>query len=136
VSIDQQKELLAHAALRASNDPFFLGHELRAYREICSLDDEGVSKFLRCTPEALVRMSLCRTPEMNTTSFRHEVEQIAVYCGADPQRLAELLRHSDSVRSFRGVPVPVTMSPPAGMTVAARDRNPRKRRTRKKKPEK
>src|ERR1700732_5234178 len=127
-----QHQLLSVAAERASKDPFFMGHELRAYKEIFGLDDKGLASFLRCTTEALTRLALCRRPKMTSSLFRQEIEQIATYCSADEQRLAELLRHTDSVRSFREMPIPVPMVTPAGMMIAARDR--RKRRARKKKP--
>ena len=136
MAIDRDKNVLAWTADHAGADPFFMAHALRAYREMFDLDEEGLAKFLHCSSEALVRMALCRQPEMTSTTFRADVEQIAAYCGADAQRVAELVRQTDAVRSLRGVPAPVPMSTPAGMMVAARDRGPRKGRPRKKRSEK
>lgn len=135
MAVDEHR-VLRVAAERAGNDPFFMGFELRAYKEIFGLDDKELASFLQCTSESLARLSLCRRPDMTSALFRDEIEQIAAYCSANAERLTELVRQAGSVRSFRGMPTHIPMPVPTGMMAAARDRRPRKRATSKKKPEK
>ena len=72
------RDIVVYAAGRASDDTFFLGHDLREYRELAELDEEGLAKFLDCSRGALVSLALCRRPDPNGPSFRANVEQIAL----------------------------------------------------------
>jgi hypothetical protein len=119
-----ENDIFELAAMRAARDPFFLGHDLREYRDISELDDEGLARFLECSKEGLMRLALCRRPDPGKASFRPDVEQIALHCGASTQKLAALVREVDAVRTMRGAPqlqAPLAQSRSA-LLMAARDR--------------
>jgi len=116
------------AAKRAAEEPQLLGHELREYRTLNNATEDDVAKVLECSRNALTCLALCRRPDLNTPSFRVDVEQIALHCGANAQRLAALLREVDSLRAIRLAPIqPHLAAPQAGLLAAARDRKKRRR---------
>lgn len=134
------RDIVVYAAGRASDDTFFLGHDLREYRELAELDEEGLAKFLDCSRGALVSLALCRRPDPNGPSFRANVEQIALHCRTSAQQLAKLVREVEAVRAMRTVPELQSQLPRArsAFLMAARDRkrrrihrNPSKKRGRK-----
>jgi hypothetical protein len=124
-----KSDILAWAAKRAADEDFLLGYDLREYRELHETTDEELASSLGCSSEALVCLALCRRPDASAQSFRADVEQIALHCGVDAQKLASLLREVDSLRTFRKMPLPPpTAIAQPGLLAAARDR---KRKTRK-----
>ncbi len=127
-----EQNILRRAAQRTSSDPLFLGHVLREYREVNDLTESKVARYLECPPHALTKLALCLCPDSGTGSFRGNVEQIALHCGANSQRLVELLREVEAVRTMRVGPK--LHMPPAearpGLLVAARDRGRGRRQRR------
>ncbi len=117
------KDILLWAVGRASHDLQFLGYDLREYRELNDLDDDGVARFLQCSRESLDRLALCLHPDPNRGSFRADIEQTAFHCNAHPQRLAQLIRAVDAVRTMRSAPqLRIPQAEPIAYLMAARDR--------------
>jgi len=134
-----EPDILRWAAQRAADEDFLLGYALREYRELHEATEEDVAHVLGCSPEALVCLSLCRRPDPSAQSFRSDVEQIALHCRVDAQKLAALLREIDSLRTIRQLPAPGPATVAAwGVLAAARDRKrkPRRHRPRSKSSEK
>jgi hypothetical protein len=128
------KDILRWAAKRSEEKPFLLGYDLHAYRAFHKTSDKELASFLNCSLDALVRLALCRRPNTMRPSFHNDVKKIALHCGADPQRLATLLREVDSLRTFKLVASSNVAYPQAGLLAAARDRQPKSRqRTRRRK---
>ena len=94
--------LFDHAARRASSRVFFLGSVLAAYTQIEGLDDSALADLLGCRPAILPALRLCRRPTTDAPAFRSDVEQIAERFGADPVRLAEVVRRVDALEALRG----------------------------------
>lgn len=118
-----EQDIIRWAATRAAEEPQLLGHELREYRTLNDASEDELATALGCSRDALVCLALCRRPDPSTPSFRGEVEQIAVHCGANAQKLAALLREVDSLRTIRQVPVPPHVGvSQSGLLAAARDR--------------
>ncbi len=122
-----QHEIVQWAARRARLEPLFLGHELFEYQKLGNHDEEEIATFLQCSTDALVSLALCRKPDTNGPSFRMDVERIADHCGANPTRLANLLREVDALRAMRAVQ---QSHAPSGLLLAARDRKTRRRKDR------
>lgn len=108
--------LMARAAARAADDPFFLASALAAYRQLTGMDDAALAAELGCDVAALTRLALCRRPDGASPMFKDEVPRIAAHAGADPLKLANLLRAADAAERMQ------TASPNA--LLAARDRGP------------
>jgi hypothetical protein len=118
-----EQDIIRWAAKRAAEEPQLLGHELREYRALNDASEDELATALECSRDALVCLALCRRPDPNAASFRAEVEQIAMHCGANAQKLAALLREVDSLRTIRQVPVPPHVAASrSGLLAAARDR--------------
>jgi len=118
-----EPDILQWAAKRAADEPFLLGYDLREYREIHETSDRDLASLLDCSTEALVCLSLCRRPNPTAQSFRVEVEQIALHCGVNAQKLAALLREVDSLRTIQQMPLPHPVAfAQSGVLAAARDR--------------
>lgn len=110
--------LLWKAAARAADHPFFLASQLLAYGSLRGLSRPDLAKWLGCKPNGLVRLELCRRPEVSAPSFRAEVEKVAAFAGAKPERVAEALREVEAIAALRQARHPKD----GGMLLAARDR--------------
>ena len=123
-----EPDILRWAAKRAAEQPSLLGYELREYRALNNATDSDLADALGCSQESLVCLALCRRPNPSTPSFRADVEQIALHCGVNAQKLAGLLREVDSLRAIRQTPFPPPLAASqSGLLVAARDRKPNRR---------
>lgn len=107
---------LDHLARRVEGDPFFLGSALADYARSEHLDEQGLAATLRCSPETLTRLKLCRRPYPEPERFRADLAAIVARFPADPAVLAEAVRRSDALARLRGS----SMGP--GALIAARDR--------------
>ena len=126
-----ERDILQWAAKRAAEEPQLLGYELREYREVNAATEDDLAIALECPRDALVCLALCRRPNPNTPSFRADVDQIALHCGVNAQKLAVLLREVDSLRTIRQVPVPPHLAAgQSGLLAAARDRRRKARKKR------
>jgi hypothetical protein len=67
---------------------------MKLYREREGMDDEQLAAFLECDPGALPRLALCRRPRQ-APDFRGDIEAIAAHTGADPSRLAKMVRAAE-----------------------------------------
>lgn len=123
-----EHDILRWAAKRAAQEPRLLGYELNEYRTFNDVTEDDLAAALECSHDALVCLALCRRPDSNAPSFRVDVEQIALHCGVNAQKLAALLREVDSLRAIREVPIPphLTAAQP-GLLAAARDRKKKQR---------
>lgn len=88
-------------ARRATTDAFFLGKALAEYKAMHGIDDRELAKMLRCTIEAVVRLTLCRRPDDQAAKFREEVQRIATFATCDAERLVQLLREVAAISSLR-----------------------------------
>ncbi len=103
-------------AEKARKDDFFLGKTLAEYQSSNALADDDLAKNLRCTPEALDLLALCRCPDDGLDSFRDDVRKIAAFVGCDATVLVLVLREVAATRALRGA------SEDRGLLMAARDR--------------
>jgi hypothetical protein len=118
------ESIINWAATRASDDPAFLGYDLREYSKVNGLDEVALAQFLECSKDSLVKLALCLHPSPALDSFRDNVERIAFHCAANAQRLAQLIREVDSVQAMRSAPpfqIPQRHGQSA-VVLAARDR--------------
>ncbi|MBI4497317.1 MAG: hypothetical protein HY689_05405 [Chloroflexi bacterium] len=113
---------LRRAAQRAAARPFFVARDLAAYMELHQVGEEALADLLGCSPEQLPRLALCRRPDPAGADFRSEVERIAQHVGARAERLAQLLREVDVVRTLRRAGPQQDRCDDRGMLLAARDR--------------
>jgi len=113
-------------AERARGDAFFLGKVLSEYQRASALDGPGLATALRCAPEALDRLALCRWPDDRAASFAREVRAIATFAPCDSDALMQVLRQVAAMRALRNQGAGLT----DGLLMAARDRyedEPRKK---------
>gem|GEM_PF-1035924 len=113
-------QLMARAVARCATDVFFMAWALERYRSAEGWDEQQLAAYLECTAEQLTRLALCRRPLASSERFVRDVQAIAAYTGANPFRLAELLRAVEALNAF-AVDRPVA-APEQGLLAAARDR--------------
>jgi hypothetical protein len=104
---------------KAQDDDFFLGKALSEFQEASVLDAAGLAATLRCAPQALDRLALCRWPDDRDASFVQEVRAIASFAQCDGDALIQVLRQVAAMRALRDLSV----SSPDGLLMAARDRH-------------
>lgn len=109
---------MARAVARFAADEFFVAWALERYRAAEGLDEEQLASFLECPPEQLARLALCRRPLTSSPRFAQEVQSIAAYAGANPFRVAALLRRVETTEALAAA------APVAAFFAAARDRAP------------
>lgn len=113
--MDEAIPALMRLALLARGRPGLLAGLLWTYQESEGLDAAGLAAFLRCEPEALPRLALCRRPRP-APHFRQDIERIADYTGASPVQLMKLIRAAEAREALRTAP-----DTPSSMLLAARD---------------
>lgn len=108
---------LGRLAALASSRASLMSSLMLLYREQEDMDDEQLADFLGCEVEALPRLALCRRPRP-APRFRADVETIAGHAGADPARLARLVRAAEAAEGMRTTGA---QAQAASMLMAARD---------------
>jgi hypothetical protein len=113
-------QALERLARRMADDPAFLAAPLALYARSAALDDAALCTLLRCPPEQLTALQLCRAPDAEPASaFRRDVTAIADRFGLDADALATAVRHGQALQRLRQPDAAA-----AGMLLAARDRSP------------
>ena len=85
-------EMTRKLALLCAEDPFYLGWWLAQYSELMSIDAPGVASGLGGLPEVIPEMSLCRSPNPESSRFRQDVEAIADRFQVRADALANIIR--------------------------------------------
>jgi hypothetical protein len=116
-------ELIATAAARAADRPFYLASAIVDFQELRRMDDLQLAVFLRCPSETLAPLRLCRRPDVDSLQFQREIRQIAQRFGIHTPSLLQLLREVSAIEAMRG-PQSDTST---GFLMAARDKPPRGR---------
>jgi hypothetical protein len=75
---------------------------LARYRELERLDDDRLAAFLGIDRPALDRLALCGRPRPEL--FAADVQDIAAHVGADPLRLANLIRQVEALQALARAP--------------------------------
>ena len=118
----KRADLLRHAALRASKNPFFIAGYIEGFRTRRGVQESDLARFLGCEPEVLPKLGLCRRPDPDSTTFQSDVHRIANAFGISPNILVQLIREADSLNVL-GMDVPVArLNPLEGLLMAARDK--------------
>ena len=91
---------LGRLASRAASRPSLMSSLMQLYREQEGMNDQELAAFLECEAESLPRLALCRRPRP-APDFRGDVEAVAAHTGANPNRLARLVRAAESREALR-----------------------------------
>lgn len=116
-------DLIAKAAARAAGRPFYLASAIAAFQEVRHMDDRHLAEFLRCSPDTLTRLGLCRRPDVESPQFQADVRQIVQRFDIDAPSLLRLLRKVSTIEAMRRSQ-PETST---GFLMAARDKSRRRR---------
>jgi hypothetical protein len=109
---------LAGLASKAAGDSYFLGFALAEYARAEGLNDDQLAAHLGCPLGNLTMLRLCRSPRPDPDGFRADVERVAERFGADPGRLAAVVRQVQAVARLRDAG---RVAADAGYFLAARD---------------
>lgn len=109
-------EALRIAAIRAADDPNFLGHVLKVYRQHEGLSDDQLAERLGTETLFLPRLYLCKRPASGTLDFADRVSAIADYTLIESATLAAIIRQVDAIESLSASPSS------SGLLAAARDK--------------
>ena len=137
------ERLLARAFEKAAELSLFVAADLRLYATLNGIPNEKLSSSLKCTTIDLYKLGLCRRPDPLSPSFKSQVEKIASYSGVNGQRLAQVLRETDTAKTMWTLGNAPPGARSAGYLMAARDKEDSaesvgrsKPRSKKKKPKK
>lgn len=97
----RHEELLALAAARAGNRPFYLASVLVAFQELHQMSDEDLGNRLDCSGATLNALRLCRRPDVDSPQFQNDVRAIGERFSIAPLPLAQLLREVAAVDAMR-----------------------------------
>lgn len=115
-------DLLERAFEKATELPIFIAGDLRLYGSLNEIPEGKISSFLNCTQRDFYNLGLCKRPDPLSPLFRSQVEKIASYAGVDAQRLAHLLRETDSAKAMQVLQSPPNSVHSPGYLMAARDK--------------
>lgn len=110
-------------ARKASEKGQFLGRILTNYAEENGLEMSDVASRLKCPPENVSILALCKIPRSSTQFFGLDVRSISDYAGCDAGELANLLRECSTLEAMRKVGGASDSND--GMLMAARDKKGR-----------
>jgi transcriptional regulator with XRE-family HTH domain len=89
---------LSTAARRSSERKWTLGHVLEKYRQFENKSSEELAMELGCSLETLEWLELCSRP--NEDTFAEDLNAIAERFNVDPNGLASVIRHAESLGVF------------------------------------
>lgn len=121
-------DMIGRAAARAAERPFYLARAIAAFMELRHMDERHLAEFLRCSPDMLPLLGLCRRPDADSPQFQTDVRRIVKRFDVDARSLLQLLREVSSIEAMRRSQ-PETST---GFLMAARDKSPRQRADNKK----
>jgi hypothetical protein len=129
--MSESAEHLARLVHRLRSNRAYMAGIFVAYREMERLSDQALQDLLHVTPDAFLRLALCRCPAPEKPSFAADVRILAEYAGSDAGRIAMIIRQVQAVEGLRGLTQvsdaeaarqqPVWYNP--GLLAAARDRD-------------
>ena len=82
-----QIPILAALAERLRDDPQFMAHVLSTYQQLMGLDDYALARELRTRPEMMVRLALCKSPDVTSVSYERDLRDLSDYTLADERVL-------------------------------------------------
>jgi hypothetical protein len=123
--------LLAMLAFQLRMEPDYMANIISRYQALERLDRKQVATLLSITEERLTLLALCRRPPLGDQNFAAEVQQLAVYSGADLAVLASMIRQVDALAALQQGPEADSAEAlhdaakfsPLGRLAAARDRD-------------
>jgi hypothetical protein len=78
-------------ALRAAERPAYLASALAEYLDVRGWTPDQLAQSLRCAPQQLAKLGLCRRPDRRSVEFHREVSEIASHFELDYFGLRRLL---------------------------------------------
>lgn len=112
---------LGTAVRRSSAREWTLGHVLEKYRRFENKSPEELAMELGCSLETLEWLALCRRPDEDT--FAEDLSGIAERFNVDPNGLASVIRHAESLDVFAARQEDGHAARGPGVVLAARDRD-------------
>lgn len=124
-----RKELLMWASRQAEVRPLFWGSILKQFKELRSLDEQGLAAYLDCSVSSLSVIGLCRAPKTSSAHFREDLEEVAEYAGVKSEKLVQVVREVESNLAIGGSSVgPPQLANTQSFMLAARDKPGPKRK--------
>lgn len=108
---------------KASKSEVFLGSVLLTVATASQISMSEVASRIKCPPEKLSLLSLCKTPRDGAEYFASDIRKISEYSECDGGELANLVREYQAIRAMREFEP--TVSPHETILMAARDKKPR-----------
>jgi hypothetical protein len=90
--LSPQMQQLAALARRLESDEQFMAWVLKQYRALEQLTPEALVRQLEATPEQVVRLALCKKPDLRSSQFESQLEQIAAYTQIPVDGLRAILK--------------------------------------------
>jgi len=123
--------LLAMLAFQLREDPDYMASVLFRFQMFESMDGLLLADLLSISAQQLNCLALCKRPQSSDQSFADQVRQIATYSGADPGRVASIIRRVDALAAVQDIPLANEVGAQrstaglssVGWLAAARDRN-------------
>ena len=88
------------AAKRAAENPTYLGHVLRIYREHEGMSEDQLADVLDIEIGFLPRLYLCKRPDSAAPDFGERLNTIADYALTEAATLAGIIRQVDAIESL------------------------------------
>lgn len=100
--MNEQLRLLDLANKKAASDNEFIGYILKKYGEIENHSEVEICAKLNCSLEDYYRLSLCKTPEVNSNDFVEQLNRIATHSNVSMMELNTLIKRVVSILKFSG----------------------------------
>jgi hypothetical protein len=84
-------ELLAALAERLQGDQQYMAYALCAYQSHTGLDDEALARELGTSPEMIVRLALCKRPDVKSARLK-DLRELSDYTLADEKALSQVVQ--------------------------------------------
>ena len=118
---NQNKKILFNKiADRVRNDSYFLAQVLSKYEILHDISDQQLATYLECKPDGLIRLFLCRLPNVDDRQFQKDIRRIAEFAKCNLDKLVKILREVTAIIALQDETANISSR---GLLMAARDRH-------------
>jgi hypothetical protein len=96
-----RNKLLTELAERLKENPAFMAYALSTYQRSRGLGDDDLADELRASREMIIRLALCKRPDLASRFFDQQVKDLSAYSGIDIEPLRVVLLSRDPATPLR-----------------------------------
>lgn len=95
--MNEKVKLLELAVEKVSSDKSYIAFLIKRYLESESISQEEMRALLRCTEEDYYRLSLCKTPDIESADYLSRLNKICEYTHTSAIELNGIIKRANGI---------------------------------------